>query len=146
MPYPIVNPSGSIYYTSKISATSLYWYSGYELPVFPSLDDINCNSETCIPHCKSVELLSATVFWALASLFLLLSVSICQRRCILSVSFSVPAAICLHLSVCASLHFRLFLSSSLFFVYWPRKATNFKIATLFLSLSMRPVREEARRY
>ena len=42
MPYPIVNPLGSIHYTSKISVPSLYWCSGYELPVFPSLDDIYC--------------------------------------------------------------------------------------------------------
>ena len=32
MPYPIVNPLGSIHYTSKISVPSLYWCWGYELP------------------------------------------------------------------------------------------------------------------
>ena len=32
MPYPIVNPLGSIHYTSKISVPSLYWCSDYELP------------------------------------------------------------------------------------------------------------------
>ena len=32
MPYPIVNPLGSIHYISKKSVPSLYWYSGYELP------------------------------------------------------------------------------------------------------------------
>ena len=32
MPYPIVNPLGSIHYISKISVPSLYWCSGYELP------------------------------------------------------------------------------------------------------------------
>ena len=32
MPYPIVNPLGFIHYTSKISAPSLNWYSGYEIP------------------------------------------------------------------------------------------------------------------
>ena len=42
MPYPIVNPLRSIHYTSKISVPSLYWCSGYELPVILSLDDIYC--------------------------------------------------------------------------------------------------------
>ena len=42
MPYPIVNPLESIHYTSKISVPSLYWCSGYELPIFPSLDNIYC--------------------------------------------------------------------------------------------------------
>ena len=32
MPYPIVNPLGSMHYTSKISVPSLYWCSDYELP------------------------------------------------------------------------------------------------------------------
>ena len=32
IPYPIVNPLGSIYYTNKISVPSLYWCCGYELP------------------------------------------------------------------------------------------------------------------
>ena len=32
MPYLIVNPLGSIHYTSKISVPLLYWYSGYGLP------------------------------------------------------------------------------------------------------------------
>ena len=44
MPYPIVNPLWFIHYTSKISAPSLNWYSGYEIPVFPSLDNIYCTS------------------------------------------------------------------------------------------------------
>ena len=32
MPYPIVNPLGTIHYISEISIPSLYWCSGYELP------------------------------------------------------------------------------------------------------------------
>ena len=47
--YPINNPLGSKHKTNKILVPSLYRYTGYELPVFPSQDDIYCKSCQIFP-------------------------------------------------------------------------------------------------